>query len=385
MSTTEHHYISRVHLKGYKSIIDTEVTLRRGLNILIGENGSGKTNFLEFLGSVLKLSYRHLSTDNFSSSIEISKKEIWDLEFDDFNYNDEINDFETTIKEWRRLVGEDKKGHVTMTMSGNSGTLIGSTENSINLIRTISPITSIIYNVPLKFLAFDENMSLRFKKSNYLLTSFPKTRSQFLINFIFESVKKGDFKELFSNNKKDINDYFIFNEKVSSNLKTYSIIKDVRIKEGLSITENENTFDLHFLMFEFLVNDKWLLWKQLSDGTKRMFYLISEVASVDKGTILLEEPELGTHPDQLHKIMTFLKEQSKEKQIIMTTHAPQTLNILEEDELDRIIITKYDSQTGTKMHHLSPEKIEKAQAYMEEAGLWLSDYWVHADLESQEI
>ena len=47
MSTNKHTnptYISHVHLKGYKSIIDTEVELHPGLNIIIGPNGSGKTN-----------------------------------------------------------------------------------------------------------------------------------------------------------------------------------------------------------------------------------------------------------------------------------------------------------------------------------------------------
>ena len=136
-------------------------------------------------------------------------------------------------------------------------------------------------------------------------------------------------------------------------------------------------------MFEFFVNNQWLLWSQLSDGTKRIFYLISEITSINKGTILIEEPELGTHPDQLHQLMTFLKEQSKTKQILVTTHSPQVLNILNDDELDRIIITKYDTEQGTKMFHLSEEKIKKAQSYMEEEGLWLSDYWVHSDLETE--
>ena len=39
-------HISRVHLKGYKSIRDMEIDFMPGLNIIIGPNGSGKTNFL---------------------------------------------------------------------------------------------------------------------------------------------------------------------------------------------------------------------------------------------------------------------------------------------------------------------------------------------------
>ena len=45
-------YISKVHLKGYKSIKDLEIDFKPGLNIIIGPNGSGKTNFLEFIEEV---------------------------------------------------------------------------------------------------------------------------------------------------------------------------------------------------------------------------------------------------------------------------------------------------------------------------------------------
>ena len=40
-------HISHVHIEGYKSIDNLDVDLLPGLNILIGKNGSGKSNFLE--------------------------------------------------------------------------------------------------------------------------------------------------------------------------------------------------------------------------------------------------------------------------------------------------------------------------------------------------
>ena len=82
--------------------------------------------------------------------------------------------------------------------------------------------------------------------------------------------------------------------------------------------------------------------------------------------------------------MDFLKEQSKEKQIILTTHSPEVLNILNKDELDRIIVTRYDSEKGTQMHKLSPQQIKKGQMYMKKVG-HLSDYWVHSNLEEYEV
>jgi predicted ATPase len=89
---------------------------------------------------------------------------------------------------------------------------------------------------------------------------------------------------------------------------------------------------------------------------------------------------LGVHPDQFHLIMNFLKEQAEDKQIIMSTHSPEALNILEPDELGNIIVTKYDKKKGTTMSHLNKKQVEKAKAYMKE--LDLSDYWLSSDLEA---
>lgn len=47
-------FIKHLHLKGFKSIVDLEVSLQNGLNVVIGANGSGKTNFVEFLKYALR-------------------------------------------------------------------------------------------------------------------------------------------------------------------------------------------------------------------------------------------------------------------------------------------------------------------------------------------
>ena len=60
MEQEESAYITSVNLKGYKSIRDVSVTLNKGLNILIGANGSGKTNFMEFLDAACKSDFELL-------------------------------------------------------------------------------------------------------------------------------------------------------------------------------------------------------------------------------------------------------------------------------------------------------------------------------------
>jgi len=50
-------YLSHIVLKGYKSIQYVQVSLCEGLNIIVGNNGSGKSNFMHYLHQSLLFSY----------------------------------------------------------------------------------------------------------------------------------------------------------------------------------------------------------------------------------------------------------------------------------------------------------------------------------------
>lgn len=368
-------YISHVHLKGYKSIRDMEVDLLPGLNIIIGPNGSGKTNFLEFVKKGLE-------------------REFWEL---NGNFSFDFEFANCTVHKWqvksvfKRRTKESFIEESSLQDSGSSNQKLPYPENG-------NAQSSNYYFVPL--LSYEEinNILRPFIKINYstpanipLLDTPYSTESNKMFQFpqfftfaYFIDTHLGNIgNSLHGSIEKYIPGFFIFDKDVLNSLKAYSPIKDIRLAQGFRYHFDHSDVYLDFLSFEFFVNDTWLSWKQLSDGTKRLFYLIHEVAYFKKGVFLVEEPELGIHPDQLYKLMDFLKEQSKEKQIIITTHSPEVLNILGKDELDRIIITRYDDEKGTQMHHLSPKQIRKGQIYIEEVGN-LKSFWVHSNLEEYE-
>ena len=68
-------YLKDVSLSGYKSIEDVHIEFEKGLNIIIGKNAAGKTNFLQFLNKSLLLDYKALN--NFKTSLKFQNgKEI---------------------------------------------------------------------------------------------------------------------------------------------------------------------------------------------------------------------------------------------------------------------------------------------------------------------
>ncbi|MBL0018028.1 MAG: AAA family ATPase [Bacteroidetes bacterium] len=48
-------YLHSAHIEGYKSIVSCDVTFKPGLNIIIGKNGTGKTNLLEGIKETLNV------------------------------------------------------------------------------------------------------------------------------------------------------------------------------------------------------------------------------------------------------------------------------------------------------------------------------------------
>ncbi|RZK27412.1 MAG: ATP-binding protein, partial [Hymenobacter sp.] len=142
---------------------------------------------------------------------------------------------------------------------------------------------------------------------------------------------------------------------MNSVLSLYSPVQAVRCSEYFQVYHQEiqDQYTIKGLVLEYQVNNEWLSFRMLSDGTKRLVYTIAEVFAPEtvgiskltsetkvyaqrQQTILLEEPELGIHPDQLQKLLSLIREVSKEHQVIMTTHSPQVLNMLTKQELDRI-------------------------------------------------
>ena len=62
--------IDSAELSGYKTIKDLKVEFEEGLNILIGKNSSGKSNYLDFL--YYNLSFNFYKLNNFTSEINYS-------------------------------------------------------------------------------------------------------------------------------------------------------------------------------------------------------------------------------------------------------------------------------------------------------------------------
>lgn len=102
---------------------------------------------------------------------------------------------------------------------------------------------------------------------------------------------------------------------------------------------------------------------RLSDGTLRFLFLLAILLDPQPPRmIVIEEPELGLHPDLVPKIAGLLVEASKRTQLVVTTHSRMLIDALGDDPESVVVCEKQEGQTT--MERLDGERMN----------IWLEKY-----------
>lgn len=97
---------------------------------------------------------------------------------------------------------------------------------------------------------------------------------------------------------------------------------------------------------------------RLSDGTLRYLCLVALLLDpTPPPLICIEEPEIGLHPDILPTIAEMLIEASQRTQLIVTTHSDVLVSALSEYP-ESVVVCERDN-TGTHLRRLQPEQLKK--------------------------
>jgi predicted ATPase len=96
---------------------------------------------------------------------------------------------------------------------------------------------------------------------------------------------------------------------------------------------------------------------RLSDGTLRYLCLLAILCHPNPPPLVcIEEPELGLHPDVLPRLAQLLKDASERTQLIVTTHSDVLVDALT-DQPDAVLVADKTDQ-GTTLTRLSKEGLE---------------------------
>ena len=109
--------------------------------------------------------------------------------------------------------------------------------------------------------------------------------------------------------------------------------------------------------------ERYIPASRLSDGTLRYMMLASILLDPDPPPlVVIEEPELGMHPDVVLSIGEMLIQASERTQLVVTTHSRVLINALEDHVSSVVVCEKHDGES--RFERLDPEYLS----------VWLDKY-----------
>ena len=108
----------------------------------------------------------------------------------------------------------------------------------------------------------------------------------------------------------------------------------------------------------------------ISDGTLRFLLLESVFYNPQRGNMVaIDESEKGLHPDMIKSVAEMMKYAAGTTQIITATHSPHLLN---QFELEDVIVFEKDEQNSTQVRRVSEDDFPDYEGEFLPGQMWLS-------------
>jgi predicted ATP-dependent endonuclease of OLD family len=319
-----------------------------GLNVFVGENGSGKTAILDAFALPI-LEYK---TENFSisdlndpeneSSIEIYAKENFEVARTiKGSFQAQGFSFKAKIR------ARDIKAYLSSIVISDRRFIQADGES----VKEDSPDLRMSVNNPWKQKRFDENDILFLDRNRiFQIRSGTNKTTRFdrlMEDFSYQYLKKTE--EAIANLNDDL-DEKIRKDKVDNNFLSEAIKKFQEISGSqitLDFLDNYRPFKNAFLSAK-KDNNQQISISNLGAGYEMIFALLYSFYLAQQSgkqlIVLIDEPELHLHPRLQAKFVEFLLEFSKSAQIILASHSPLLVKQLSENDKVKIRVLESDGQ-----------------------------------------
>ena len=354
----------------------------KSLNVLIGANGSGKSNLIEAL-ALVRTTPRTSSNDDFQRTISRGgtiSEWIWkgdtsnpatiELVLDNpystpSNHKQPLRHYFTFKGEQQRVLFVEEIIEKVMNHLGDE-----------SLYYRYKYGKAFINNVVMKgrLGGISEELSIlaqrrdpdQFPEITYLADLYKQfcfyREWSFGRNTVFRNPQRADLRN--DRLEEDFSNLGLF----LNRLKTLKPKAKTEILNGLKdLYSGVNDFNVNVeggtVQVFFTEGEFTIPATRLSDGTLRYLCLLAILCDPDPPPLLcIEEPELGLHPDILPKLADLLIEASQRTQVIVTTHSDILVDALTETPESVVVCEKQEGKTS--MVRLSKDDL----------AVWLDQY-----------
>ncbi len=345
--------LERIKIQGFKSIKMLELTLEP-LNLLIGANGAGKSNFIGVFRLLNEILERNLQP--FSGAIGADNLLYYGL------------------KTTNEIVIDLDFGN-----NGYEASLIPSTDDTLIFSKeVIRYYDRARYPNP-----YEKDLGSGHKETGLYLES-KTSHSVTIADHVISSMKSWKiyhFHDTSSSAKVkqpiDIDDNAVFKPD-ASNLAAYlyllqerysdyyqRIVKNIRLVapffDDFILRPSRLNPDKIRLEWRERGSDKYFDANTLSDGTLRFICLATLLLQPElPSVILIDEPELGLHPYAITQLAGLLRSASTKTQVIVSTQSVPLINQFEPENI--LVVDRIEGQTT--IMRLNSDKLD----------MWLDEY-----------
>ena len=396
--------IKSIKLTNFFSFQDEEIVLDQRTNILVGINGSGKSNLLKAI-KLLKIGVEGNADDSALRELIVDK---WGGFDNMYCKTQKSTDFKNSIgiefKLNRDVLSKFGNGSITFRddivykitiikkpstdnyyiserIGTNSGYIYMDFINGSGKVRErqesgdIPPIQYDDYNP--QELALSKISE--FDKDRYLpLVTIKKAIRDIVVYTNFDTTSNSKLRRPMSATsgvKKLLPDGSnlpqILNSIKINHKDHYRIIQN-KLKD---VNEMFNGFDFNILgsgVFELMLDENKLNSSvhiaHVSDGTLRYLCLLSILFNPDRGILVcIDEPEVGLHPDMIYNISNSINEASGSTTFLVASHSENVLNGF---NIESIRVFEKDKSNCTKVKMFSESDFEGWYEEFSPGSMW---------------
>ncbi len=343
--------ITRVRLENYKSIKFCDVNLEP-ITVLVGQNGSGKSNFLDaifFISDALQTSLSDAIKTRRGLSEIINKDFVQSSHLPYFQITLGFTNNRTNAGEYRlKIIWDKSKDSVEKIETFIIDGIDCTNEIKLNTSYSLDDlILNQFYEVPAKFAGF----CFGFKES-ILYNPLPEK---------MKSSENNQFEEKFESDGSNISSVIYKLQKDTPEL-INTISKYFTLINPFFVNFYAEKIKDAYLFLNFRSTNsssKEMTLFNVSSGTARALALLLAIFIPRHGNpnhyedlnwkplLGFEEPELGLHPAATRVILAAMRQQTDQAQFVITTHSPDLLQDiqLEVGKETVLVVETFDGET----------------------------------------
>lgn len=393
--------LKSIGIKNYRSCVDTSLSLHPQLSVLIGPNGSGKTNILQAIMLLNKLakeerSLRRRPEARTSLSSEISAQFKWDrqqayLESSiDVQPDDSNRDVLLDSRQSWKLISRNGRSFSTdipialdvheydyyryVRLRDGRSAASEQPKWATNLLRKVAQFCSGVQYYG----------ASQFTNPSACPTSFSIERGSRRLSSLGFTGHKGMLRKIYlASKEEDSSNYQDFINIVGK--EGLGLVDGLRFQEvevsstdysvnvGGRLTEKKRQRVLVIPQFE--IGKQVLSPNQLSEGTFKTLALLFHVITDTSSLLLIEEPEVCIHHGLLSSILELIKSSSYRKQIVISTHSDYVLDHVKPENVFRITRNRSKGTVARRLEDaLSTREYAALRQYLSTSGN-LGEYW----------